>query len=212
MLDFHTEHAIKNVLNAYGQNEAAFKGLFEPFNIDAGLLDRWWQQFLDAAGPDGTAEVRLAFWARQPKSLPTVSIQLLDETTEQAYFGDFIGSKDGVAIHGAEVNQSVQITVAAQTPGMLRAMTQVIRAGLFLMAKDLLLGGYDKFNYEGLDQLSLEEQLVAESLNVRVRRFVVEAQCQIVVPDLIDSSGGRITDVYVAASNINPPGGVTPDV
>lgn len=209
MLDYHVEHMVKNVLHAYSQDEAAFKALFQPFSLSADILDRFWSQYTEGVE---TAEVRLAFWARSPKSLPTISIHLQDEDVEEGALGNVVGVEDGNIVRGALVSQSVQVTVTAQTPAMLRALTQVIRAGIFLMSNDAMASGYTKIEYLGLDQLSLEEQLVAESLSVRVRRFSLEAVCQVVVPDLVDSSGGRNIALYVAASNINPPGGVTPDV
>ncbi len=210
MLDFHIEQILINVLSAYAQNETAFKALFGPFSFDPQLLDDWWQEYSDHVGD---IEVRLAFWARQPKSLPVISIQLLDEDVEEGFMGNIatLGT-DGIHSRGAAVKQMVQVTIAAQTPALLRTLTQVIRSGLFLMSNDLMRAGYSQVVYEGLDALALEEQLVAESLSMQVRRFVVEALCQVVAPDLIDSSNGRVVSLLVAASNITPPGGLTPDV
>ena len=203
MLDLSVEHVLKNSIAAYKANRSLFDELFEsPVQLPAELLDAWWAELQEVE-----PLVRLGFWARQATQLPVLSVQLVESTPDEMFLGNVIGAKaDGRRVYGLLEDEVVQVTVSAQTSGLLRALTQIARAGLISLALDVEKSGYDELSYEGMDTLALEELLVAENLDMRVRRMSFSAKSKIEAPELQTTSGGLI-DISVAAT---PFGDVTP--
>lgn len=169
VLDYHILLALQEGWAHYRDNETAFVELFE--NIPEALLLRW---HAELAATDEQKKVKfLSAWSPHGElPPPVVVVELGDERPSELPLGEFAerDADDHREILGEVLEQDVTITVMTTSFDLLRALHVVIKAVLKTARKAFLKGGYETFHYVGVDPLSPEERLVADSMNMAIRR------------------------------------------
>lgn len=185
--------ALQNTIPRIVASQSAFRGLFA--GLQSGVADDW--RTVLANRP---AKVRLAY-GRGHDQFPLVVVQMQSErnTNEPlAGFGQVLDN--GLVEDGTVVEQTLSLTVLAQTAEITRALATVVRAACFESRDLFLREGYVDFRYVGAEALLPEEELIAEDQGVFVRRLSVSLKEQVCVPSLEDAP--TPVKLLVAASDL----------
>ncbi len=137
---------------------------------------------------------------------PVVVIQLLSETPVDAPLGHY-SMKGSEAVFGSKklssaiVRQSLLLSMMTNNAEITRALFVVVRSILLSYHKQFLKAGYLEFSYSGAEELTPEEELVADDMGVFVRKQRYDVVSQIdAYPLGVPSSSGQ--NWFVLSSDI----------
>jgi hypothetical protein len=77
------------------------------------------------------------------------------------------------------LSQRIRISTLAQSPELARALHVVCRAIMQVSIQDLTQAGYTAVEFDGTDELSVEEMLAAEEMGIYVRHQTWSAMSQV---------------------------------
>jgi len=215
LLDMHIVHALTNGWKAYRDSLEAFRELLPSVSEDVAAT---WHATLVAHEP----VFRVAHAPRTPEAFPFVTVELLSDTPSERSLGNFTGMHGGRRMLGFSSRQTASITIESKQDETLRALAIIIRAVLLRATTSFLRSSYVSFQYEGMDPLGMDEQLVAESFGIYTRHLQYSAEVEIHIPEQLP--GVVVPDIgwFVQLENVvedparepatgaGVPGGVTP--
>jgi len=181
VLDLHTLLVLQNgwayymsdTTAAYAQWAKLFSGL------KAETLREWYTE-LKARGNDFRSDI-----SSGTGQLPATVVTLSDETNwkELEPMGGYVCDAPLTSI--LLLNQSIRVACYNGSPELARAMHVTIRAILQTSVRRLQKEGYLDFQYEGVEELHPEEELLAEEKGIftRVQRWKALSETEIATID-----------------------------
>jgi|TARA_R110000787_G_scaffold276129_3_gene384999 hypothetical protein len=204
IFDLHAVVVIKRGVALYLADAAKFAGLFRA--VEPSVITEWFTELAR------TGVHVLTGFDQSPPKPPFILVSLTDETPSQSALGDYIGADDdGAELLGYYVSQGVSVGCWTKSAELTRALAIIVRASMLQATRALISAGYESVDYGGMEPLSLEERLIAESGGMALRVLRWDATSIVQVRHL-DGAPASIT-WWVQASDLTvdgEPGGVVP--
>lgn len=185
LLDLHVVATLQAGWAYYAGSLAEFKALF-PTGVSAGVLEEWHAALVARVQPR-TFHVlgKPGVEGGPDEKWPDVAVEILDESLaperflEDARHIDPATGRQSIAL---QVVQRVRIDVFAHSPETARALQRVTFAVLTTATPAFLAAGYLSLDYEGSEELTFEEQTIAESMGAFVFRMRFSARAMLTLP------------------------------
>ena len=214
LLDLHVVATLQAGWAYYEASLSEFQALF-PTGVSASVLEEWHTalvarvrtktfHILGNPGVEGGPNEK---W-------PDVAVELLDESLAPERFmedGRRLDPLTGRQSIALQVIQRVRVDVFAYSPETARALQRVVFAILTTSLPAFLSAGYASLDYEGSEELSFEEQTIAESMGAFVFRLRYSARAVLTLPTPDPAQTSKAWWVRMADLDLDGrPGGVVP--
>lgn len=162
IFDLHTITAIRDGLDGYLADRAAFRRVFLTVDgeetVPVDIVDQWFDNLSTS-----DVEVR-ASWMLGPPEFPVIGVRLEDTPSNHQPLGAYDTTINGVSIRGMLVDQTVAIASYIRHPELSRALRALVQAIMLDYIEWFLQVGYAEVEYLGGGDLTPEEALAVEEL------------------------------------------------